>query len=430
MPQNNVLDSIRILDIDRLSYGPYGIGRNSGKAVMVPYTAPGDRVAVRIRESRRRYDVGEITRVIAPSPLRQTPPCPYFTACGGCSWQHLRYEAQLRAKQQSVADALQRIGKFADFELKPIVSAPDEYHYRRRIRLQVGTNNTLGFFGTGSHELVEIGSCLIADERLNQAIDVLRHWIRRLRTAVEYVEIVAGDQPAEVVAVIGAATSLASADESNCEDLTRETETIHGLILSGENWRRTWGQTAITIALNAGLGLTVDADVFTQVNAAGNRQMLQTLLTAARFNRSDRVLELYCGAGNFTLPIAQQASEVIAVEGDRSAIRHGKLNAQKNDLPNIRWTCAPVPRAVAELRRRREEFTKIVLDPPRAGAKEIAASLPDLNASRIVYISCNPTTLARDLAELARRGYRLETVQPFDFFPQTFHVETLAVIDR
>jgi 23S rRNA (uracil1939-C5)-methyltransferase len=225
-------------------------------------------------------------------------------------------------------------------------------------------------------------------------------------------------------------TSFALADESICDGLTRETETIRGLILSGENWRRTWGQTAITIALGADSSLMVDADVFTQVNAAANLQMLQALLGAAQFNRSDRVLELYCGAGNFTLPIAQHAQEVIGVDGDRSAIRYGKLNAQKNDLTNIRWTCAPVPKAVAEFRRRREEFTKTVLDPPRAGAKEIVASLPDLNASRIVYVSCNPTTLARDLAELAKRGYRLQMVQPFDFFPQTFHVETLAVLDR
>lgn len=429
MPHKDIHDAVT-LNIDRLSYGPYGIARQSGKAVMVPHTAPGDQVAVRIVESKQRYDVGEITRLIAPSPLRQTPPCPYFAACGGCSWQHLRYEAQLKAKEQSVTDALQRIGKLADFELKPIVPASSEYGYRRRIRLQVEANDVLGFFGTASHQLVEIRSCLIADERLNHALEFLRNWIRRLRTATEYVEIIAGDEPAEVVAVIAAATPFASVDDSICEDLTRETETIRGLILSGENWRRTWGETAITIGIGAALSLTVDADVFTQVNAAGNRQMLQALLTAAQFNRSDRVLELYCGAGNFTLFIARHAQEVIAVDGDRSAIRQGKLNAQKNDLPNIRWTCAPVPKAVAEFRRRREEFTKIVLDPPRAGAKEIAASLPDLNASRIFYISCNPTTLARDLAELAKRGYRLQIVQPFDFFPQTFHVETLAVLDR
>ena len=336
----------------------------------------------------------------------------------------------MRAKQDSVADALRRIGKFTDFELRPIVPAASEYNYRRRIRLQVAADNVLGFFGTASHQLVEIRSCLIADQRLNKAIDLLRHWVRRLRTAIDYVEIVAGDETAEVVAVIGAVAPFAPDDESMCEDLTRETETIRGLILTGETWRRTWGQTAITIALGAELRLTVDADVFTQVNAAGNRQMLQALLVAAQFDRSDRVLELYCGAGNFTLPIAQQAREIIAIEADKAALRLGKLSAQKNNLTNVRWICAAVPKAVAELRRRREQFTKIVLDPPRAGAKEIAGSLPDLNASRIVYISCNPTTLARDLAQLAKRSYRLQMIQPFDFFPQTFHVETLAVMER
>jgi len=429
MPHNDTHDPVT-LDIDRLSYGPYGIGRHSGKAVMIPYAAPGDQVAARIVESKQRYAVGEITRLISPSPLRQTPPCPYFTACGGCSWQHVRYEAQLRAKQDSVADALRRIGKLTDFELRSIVPASSEYNYRRRIRLQVAADSVLGFFGTASHQLVEIRSCLIADERLNKAIDLLRHSIRRLRTAIEHVEIVAGDDTAEVVAVIGAVAPFALVDEPICEDLTRETETIRGLILAGGQWRRTWGQTAITIALGADLRLSVDADVFTQVNAAGNRQMLQALLGAAQFKRSDRVLELYCGAGNFTLPIAQQAREVIAIEADKTALRFGKLSAQKNDLTNVRWTCAAVPKAVAELRRRRKEFAKIVLDPPRVGAKEIVASLPDLNARRIVYISCNPTTLARDLAQLAKRGYRLQMIQPFDFFPQTFHVETLAVMER
>ena len=429
MPHNDTQDPVT-LQIDRLSYGPYGIGRHLGKAVMIPHTAPGDQLEARIVESKQRYAMGETARLISPSALRQTPPCPYFTACGGCSWQHVRYEAQLRAKQDSVADALRRIGKLTDFELRPIVPASTEYNYRRRIRLQVGTNNTLGFFGTASHQLVEIRSCLIADERVNKAIDLLHHSIRRLRTAIEYVEIVAGDEAAKVVAVIGAVAPFAPEDESICEDLTRETETIRGLIFTGDHWRRTWGQTAITIALGAGLRLSVDADVFTQVNAAGNREMLQALLGAAQFDRSDRVLELYCGSGNFTLPIAQQAREVIAVEGDKTALRCGKLSAQKNNLTNVRWTCAAVPKAVADFRRRREEFTKIVLDPPRAGAKDIAASLPDLNASRIVYISCNPATLARDLAELAKGGYRLQMIQPFDFFPQTFHVETLAVTER
>jgi 23S rRNA (uracil1939-C5)-methyltransferase len=158
--------------------------------------------------------------------------------------------------------------------------------------------------------------------------------------------------------------------------------------------------------------------------------MLDELLTAGEFHRADRVLELYSGAGNFTLPMAQRVRKLAAIEGDRDAVSGAKLNAQKNALDNIRWSCSAVPKAVAQLRKRHEQFTKIVLDPPRAGAKGLETDLAALGASQIFYISCNPTTLARDLAALSNYGYKLRMVQPIDFFPQTFHVETLAVIER
>ena len=215
MTQTNA-KSTATLEIGALSYGPYGIGRLEGKAVMVPYTAPGDTVEVWITEEKERYAVGEATRVLAPSLLRQTPPCPYVGACGGCSWQHLRYDAQLKAKQQSVADALRRIGKLADFELRPIIPSSGEFHYRRRIRLQIGGNRTLGFYGTASHRLVEIGSCLIADDRLNGAFDSLRSWVCALATPIEYVEIVGGDEPEEIVVVARAIGPFASSDEPAC----------------------------------------------------------------------------------------------------------------------------------------------------------------------------------------------------------------------
>ncbi len=167
--------------IDALAYGPYGIGRLAGKAVMIPDTAPGDEIVARVVESKKRYAIGEIIRLIEPSPLRQTPPCSYVGRCGGCSWQHLRYEAQLKAKQQSLADALRRIGKLSDFDLRPIMPSADEYHYRRRIRLQIGAASGLGFFAAGSHSVVEIDTCLIADTRLNAVIQPLRRWLTRVK---------------------------------------------------------------------------------------------------------------------------------------------------------------------------------------------------------------------------------------------------------
>jgi 23S rRNA (uracil1939-C5)-methyltransferase len=429
MNQTNAKNSVT-LAIDAISYGPYGIGRHSGKAVMIPHTAPGDTVEARIVASKERYDIGEAIRVLAPSPLRQNPPCPYVGACGGCSWQHLRHDTQLKAKQQSVIDTLRRIGKLGDFEIDAIVPAADEFHYRRRIRLQVGVNKALGFYGTASHQLVEIDACLIADDRVNSAIASIRRWVSALATAIEYVEIVAGDEPEEIVAVARAIGPFAPRDEPACASLAGEAEQICGLIVDGADWRRVWGRPAISVNLLADLSLSLDADVFTQVNAAGNRRILNMLLAAGDFQSKDRVLELYCGGGNFTLPIARRTKEIVAVEGYKSAIANGKLNAQKHGADNIHWICSAVPKAVADLKKRRENFTKIVLDPPRAGAKGIETDLAALGANQIFYISCNPTTLARDLAALTRHGYKLRLVQPIDLFPQTFHVEILAVIEQ
>lgn len=418
------------LEINRLSYGPYGIGRVEGRVLMVPHSAPGDTVVARVVEERERFSIGQLVRVLKPSPQRRTPPCPYAGECGGCAWQHLSYEAQLQAKQQSVDDALRRIGKLADFELRPIIPSVGEFYYRRRIRLQVGPANRLGFYGPSSHHLVEIDSCRIADERLNRVLETLRRWAGNLLTPVEHLEIVGGDEAEQLVIVVGAAGPFVPRDRSACEGLIEGKDGIHGLIVAGRDWRKSWGQPTIAVRLPGELALNVDADVFTQVNPQGNRLMLKALLDAGQFHRDERLLELFCGAGNFTLPLARQSQAVVAVEGHRPAIANGKLNAQKNGIDNIRWICAPVPRAVAELKKRRERFAKIVLDPPRTGARGIEADLAALEAEKIFYISCNPATLARDLAALAKLGYKLRTVQAIDFFPQTFHVEALAALER
>jgi 23S rRNA (uracil1939-C5)-methyltransferase len=418
------------LEIDSLSYGPHGIGRIDGRVWMVPHTAPGDTVAARVVEDKGRFLIGEVAAVVAPSAVRRTAPCPYVGPCGGCSWQHLIYETQLKSKQQSVDDALRRIGKLSGYDLRPIIPSPDEFHYRRRIRFQVGPGKELGFYAAASHDLVKVDACLIAGELLNGVIETVRRWARGANTDIEHLEIVTGDEPNQTVVVVKAIGDFIPRDEPACADLIGMESSIHGVIVTGRDWRKTWGEPRITVRLGGDLNLGVDADVFTQVNPAGNRRILAELLRAGDFHKSDRVLELFSGAGNFTLPIARQSQGVVAVEGHRPSINMGKLNAQKNAVENIQWICAPVPKAVLELKRRRERFAKVVLDPPRAGAKGIEADLAALGAHTILYVSCNPATLARDLAALVKLGYKLGAVQPIDLFPQTFHVETVALLER
>ena len=418
------------LEIQSLAYGPYGIGRVANQVLMVPATVPGDRIDARVKERKGNYAVGEMLRLLAPSPLRQTPPCPYVPDCGGCSWQQVRYESQLKAKEQSVADALKRIGKLENFELRPIIASPREYRYRRRIRFQCDKARKMGFYRAFSHDLVVIDDCLIADSVLNTVIDPLRQWLNQLDTTIEHVEIVSGDDPQEIVAVGKVAGELLPRDDSVCERLIDKASGIDGLVLHGDAGRKAWGATAVSIRSDDGICLKVEADVFTQVNAEGNQELLKLLLAAAGFDQNDRVLELYSGAGNFTLSVARRAREIVAVEGHRPAIDSAKRSAQFNDIGNIHWIRANVPAAVERLAKRKERFSKIILDPPRAGAKGVDRDLAALGAAKILYVSCNPATLARDLSALAGRGYKLTMVQPIDLFPHTFHVETLAVVIR
>jgi 23S rRNA (uracil1939-C5)-methyltransferase len=429
MTQTNAKNELT-LDIDALSYGPYGIGRHQGKAVMIPKTAPGDTIAAHIVEAKQRYSVGEIVRIVKPSSLRQDPPCPYVAQCGGCPWQHLRYESQLLAKQKSVDDALRRIGKLEGFELKPIIASPFIEHYRRRIRLQRNRSKRLGFFTSFSHHLIEIDRCLIADDKLNGLIEHLRGWSEELMTDVEHLEVVTGDDPNQIVIVGQSAGRFNSRDSSICEHLLEENQLINGLIVHGRDWRRTWGEVAVSVIPEDGLCVRVDGDVFTQINSQGNRRLLKELLAAADFNRADRVLELYSGAGNFTHPIAKRVGDIVAVEGYRPAFESGKRSAEFNGITNIHWICSPVPAALAQLKKQRQRYSKIVLDPPRTGAKGIERDLATLDAGKILYISCNPTTLARDLAALTTQGYSLRSIQPIDLFPHTFHVEAIATLVR
>jgi 23S rRNA (uracil1939-C5)-methyltransferase len=418
------------LEIESLAYGPYGIGRIDHQVIMVPATVPGDKICARVTDSKGNYAVGEKLRLLEPSPLRQTPPCPYVHDCGGCPWQQVQYAAQLKAKEQSVADALRRIGKLDGFELRPIIASPHEYHYRRRIRLQCDKTKRIGFFRAFSHDLVEVDRCLIADNAFNKILHPLRSWMSELDTAVEHVEIVSGDDPDQIVATGKAVGEFILKDDSACERLLNETSGINGLVLRGDNWRKEWGQTAVSIRCDDGICLKVEGDLFIQVNAEGNRKLLRELLAAGGLEKNDQLLELYAGAGNFTLLLAKRTQNIVAVEGYRQSVNNGKRSAQLNGISNIRWICAPVPAAMERLAKQRQRFSKIVLDPPRKGAKGIDRDLASFGAQRILYVSCNPATLARDLAALARHGYRLMFVQPIDLFPHTFHVEALAVMMR
>lgn len=416
--------------IDSLSHGPYGITRARGRVLLIPHTVPDDEVEAQVSTEKGNYAIGKLISVIRPSALRQQAPCPYFSACGGCPWQAVRYEAQLAAKQKNVEDALTRIGKLTGFELLPILPSKNEYEYRRRVRLHTDGQGRLGYHRAFSHELIEIETCLIADTKANHHLCHAREWLRELKTPVEQLELVVGDADNQIVLAGKTDGRLAPDDEVVSSHFLQAHPEISGLVLFGRRWRHCWGQGQVGIRAADGLTLEIDAELFSQVNREGNLEIARQVLEWGEFKPHDRVLELYCGAGNFTLPVAQRVREVVAVEGNPRSIANGTANGRRNRLGNIRWVCSPVAKALKELRQRREKFSKVVLNPPRAGAKGLEEDLVSLEAQKILYVSCEPPTLARDLAAFGRKGYRVTRVRPVDLFPHSYHVEAVAEMVR
>jgi 23S rRNA (uracil1939-C5)-methyltransferase len=412
--------------IDTLSYGIFGVARTDRGVVLVPDTAPGDLVRIRIVADKRDYREGEVVEILEESPARRSPPCPFLPECGGCTWQHVDYPAQLAAKEAILRDSLVRLGGFDPdtLDLKPILSF-EEWAYRHRVTLRVDGEQRLGFYRHRSHRLVEIDHCLIADETVNAHLATARQWLRGVSTNVKRVEIADAGEGRVVFA--GNCEGAFRQDGEYHEAFLRRTPGVGGIILFGSGWRRSFGDPRVEVEIGTGLSLETQGG-FTQVNPAANRRLVEVVLELAAPRSGDRALELFCGAGNFTLPIARRVGAIVGVESDPTAIGDARRNADRLGLGNCRFVQQDAAAAVKGFVAGGERFSLVLLDPPRSGAAAVVGQLSVLAPERVVYVSCNPTTLARDLEVLASSGFALRTLQPLDLFPQTHHLESVAVL--
>ncbi len=407
-----------------LSYGPHAIARRDGKVLFVRGAVPGDEVIVRVREERRSYAYADVVEVVTPSPDRRQPPCPYLPRCGGCPWQHIAYPAQRTAKEQNLRDQLGRAIDLAGVDWRPILPAPAELGYRHRLSLRVDRGE-VGFFAGGTHDLVPVTRCLLAEPALDGAIPVAAEWIGRLDSDVRRLEALMAADGRRWVLAAEAQGALAARDRERSQSFLTAQPRLAGLVLRGKRARWRCGDDRCGLEIEPGLPWVVRAGTFSQVTRAGNRTLVQSVLSAGDFQPGQRVLDLYAGAGNLSLPIARRVARVVAVERGALAVEDGVANARSLGLAHCEFRCAPAGDGIATARRQGERFDTVVLDPPRSGAAEILGDVCALAATRVVYVSCDPATLARDLRALATR-YRVARVQPIDLFPQTYHVETVV----
>jgi 23S rRNA (uracil1939-C5)-methyltransferase len=413
-------DDPLLLDVERLTFGFDALAHHQGQVVFVAYGAPGDRVAAGVAERHRGYLRARIVALLRPGPGRVVPGCPWFPVCGGCQWQHVAPPAQRDAKADIVREHLARGARVCDAAVLPTLPSPTDWEYRSRISL-VAEGRRLGYHRARSHALVEIDRCPIAVPELSAHLEVARAWAAALRVPLRRVTLAVA--PGGVALSALAAARPGDADVDATERLLVRTPTVRGAVLSGGGVRAVVGDPSVRVPVEDGLELEVPCDVFTQVNPGANRLLVKTVLELGGFRAGERVLDLYCGAGNFALALARRDLVVHGVERDAIAVAAARANAARLGLARAAFTCAPVAETLARLT---DDVDAVLLDPPRAGAAEAIAAIAARRTARIVYVSCDPSTLARDVRGFVASGYRVGRVQPLDVFPQTFHVECVA----
>jgi 23S rRNA (uracil1939-C5)-methyltransferase len=419
--------------IEKLVHGGEGLAHlENGKAVFVRGVLPEELVQAVITGKRKGVYQADATEVLERSPDRIIPPCGDALQCTGATWPFIAYPAQLRLKTDILLDALQRTGGITPHRPLPILPSPRLDHYRLRsqftVRMREGKHR-FGFFRQGSTDLVEVDDAYLLAPVINRALKALRKLASLLPPLAE-VHINAAPS-GEAHLLLFCEDPGFPPQQRFLADLQRELPDVVGITgFAGK--RKAWslGRDFLTLEA-AGLAFQATEGNFFQVNWEQNRNMIGTVLDLAGLSGAETVLDLYCGIGNFALPLARMAAQVIGIESGYSAIDDARRNAGRNGIKNVEFIADDLQRGLKPLLERKLRAGVIVLDPPRAGAtlktlERILAFVP----RKIVYVSCNPATLARDLKFFHLFGFRLDRLQPVDMFPWTYHIEAVAEMVR
>ncbi|MBI5884993.1 MAG: class I SAM-dependent RNA methyltransferase [Deltaproteobacteria bacterium] len=428
MPMQKARKTIKITG---LAFGGNGVGRmdDNGKVVFVPLTAPGDEAVVEITAEKKRFAEGALKEIINASPERVEPSCRWYGACGGCSWGHLTYNAQVDWKARILEDTLRRLGGISGVPFDEPARSPAPFHYRCRARFHCADGH-IGFYGARSREVVPIDECPLLEERVNAAYAAIREAIASTDDrSVESVVIGAGAEgPA------AAALHVHGRQNPALVKALARTEAIKGFeVRQAASGKLISTHGTVALASNiSGVEIASGVSVFSQANRAQNRVLVDKVVEYAGLSGAERVVDLYCGCGNLSLPLALRAGFVTGVESEAAAVEYAKANAARNMPGNTAFHAAG---AAAWLERNVKALEKdgtdvIILDPPRDGEFDAARTIARLRPSRVVYVSCAPPALARDAGHLALNGYRLTRAGLIDMFPQTYHVESIVRLDR
>ena len=388
--------------VDTIAFGGDGVGRVEGLVVFVPYTAEGDRVRIRVTSVKKHFLRGQVESVLTPSPYRTIPQCRYYTLCGGCHYQHITYDFQLQIKKRQIAETLLKIGKITGIAVEDCIPSPCAYGYRGKAEFHAEISGTsgpvIGFMPARGSRTVDIDRCDIMDESINRAYSALRSRCRKeTGTLTE--------------------DDLLFWSDSTAADAAGALPDPPGfpLIARPIKDRTFW----------------VSRRGFFQANVHLVQRLVDAVLAECALTGTETVVDGFCGAGLFALFAAARCKKVIGVEIDQEAVRCAAFNARAFGCTNAEFHAGQTSDLLEQLKRQQTAVDLVILDPPRAGCDpEVLSGVIDLAPKRIVYVSCDPATQARDLRRFMDNGYRLDKVQPIDMFPQTKHIEVIATLRR
>jgi 23S rRNA (uracil1939-C5)-methyltransferase len=420
------------LKIEALANGGKGIARDDGRVIFVANAFPGDVVQCRLTKEKKNYAEGEVVDYLQLSALRRNPPCPVADECGGCQWQQLPYPEQLTWKQQLFVDTLTRQAGVDPSQILSIFPSAEEFGYRSRVQVKcffAAEQFITGFFRSKSRYVIGVEACPLMPLELNQLLQVLRDTVARSSFARQVpqfdLSIGSNGKRRAVVHYLGSS-------RQGIVDLLVPVAQREGFDLALQMGRKEslevlHGCGDLTIFVDRPeIRLSYAAGGFSQINLQQNQALVETVLALAQLHGTEQVLDLYCGMGNFSLPLARRARAVIGIEDFEPSIAMAKRNARDNGIKNAAFQALSAEQA---LQTYAQDFDLLVLDPPRSGAYQVVKQIISKPVARIIYVSCDPQTLARDLKPLLHAGYQLRSSQAFDMFPQTHHVESVTVLE-
>ena len=407
------------VQVSAMTFGPCAIARVAGKTVMIPAAVPGDVLEIKTQCDKHDYALASIMRVVQPAPERRQPPCAYVSRCGGCDWQHIRYNAQARLKGEVIATEFRHtLG--IDLNTEGLVEpAPAEFSYRSRVRLKTGSGGKVGFYHPGSNRFVPVEACLVAAPSISAAARLAGSLGRKCSE----IEVVAGQHGEVLIAYL---TQAPGALEHEIARRMIDHGIIAGLIMRAGNRRDLFGEVRIACEIEGGCLIEADADLFNQVNRAQNLKLVEAVMHLAEVRPGMPVLDLYCGTGNFSLPAARRGAHVIGIDHDPRTIEAARSNAKRMGLERTQFIAMRAADGVRFLRKSGYSPEVLILDPPRAGAAQLIDAMTELRARMLIYVSCNPSTMVRDLRRMMLKRYKMQVVRGFDLFPNTHHVELVA----